>query len=64
MNIDFSEQRELANLIARRLRGMGVFGEKTEKALADVIWEAIEDYTYEPPTADILEMSKASTEGL
>ena len=62
MNINFSEQRELADYIARKL------GESAcaipRKECASIVWDAIEDYTYDPPTADILEMSKASTEGL
>ncbi len=70
MDITVSEQRELADYIARKLFQGGIVSRKIQppdssrKEIASVVWEAIEDYAYAPDGPDILEMSKATTEGL
>jgi len=69
MTINVSEQRELADYIARKIaRELGLQPARDapnskEKQVAEIVWNAIEDYTFEPTGPDILEMHKASENG-
>ena len=63
MNINFSEQRELADYVAHKLEAIGVVSAANEKNVAYVIWFAIEDYVGSDENGpDILELAKAHME--
>jgi len=60
MKISVREQRELADYIASQVVMLPI--NASEKHIANVVWDAIEDYTAIPESQDILEAHKAATE--
>ncbi len=65
MDISLSEQRELADYIARKLFQDGITSRKIQppdnsrKEIASTVWDAIEDYTGGDPTPDPEDMGRA-----